>query len=57
MWWRPPARQVGQVLTDIVKTIQLALAPFQFLGASQDRLRAFIDRSVRRVPNRVSPAP
>jgi hypothetical protein len=27
----PPARQVGQVLTDVVKTIQLALAPLQVL--------------------------
>jgi hypothetical protein len=55
----PPAKQVGQLATDIVKTIQLALAPIQVLGAYQDRLRTFIDRSVRRVPeqNRVSPAP
>src|SRR5262252_5750093 len=55
----PPARQAGQVLTDIVKTIQLALAPLQFAGAYQDRLRAFIDKSIRRVleQKRVSPAP
>jgi hypothetical protein len=55
----PPARQTGQILEDIVKTIQLALVPFQLAGALQDRLRAFIDESVRRVPEpqRVSPAP
>jgi hypothetical protein len=54
-----PARQTGQILEDIVKTIQLALVPFQVGGALQDRLRAFIDRTVRSVPeaNRVSPAP
>jgi hypothetical protein len=42
-----------------VKTIQLALAPIQFLSAYQDRLRGFIDSAVRRVPEkrRVSPAP
>jgi hypothetical protein len=55
----PPARQTGQILEDIVKTIQLALVPFQLARALQDRLRAFIDGSVRRVPEpqRVSPAP
>ena len=54
-----PARQAGQMLTDIIKTIELALAPLQFAGAYQDRLRAFIDKSIRRVPEqkRVSPAP
>ena len=54
-----PARQTGEILEDIVKTIQLALAPFQLAGALQDRLRSFIDQSVRAVPeeNRVSPAP
>jgi hypothetical protein len=54
-----PARQSGQILEDIVKTIQLALAPFQLAGALQDRLRSFIDRSVRAVPEqrRISPPP
>jgi hypothetical protein len=53
------ARQTGQLLEDIVKTIQLALAPLQFTGALPDRLRNFIDRSVRAVPEerRVSPPP
>jgi hypothetical protein len=55
----PPARQAGQLFTDIVKVIQLALAPIQVLGALQDRLREFIDRSVRAVPeaHRVAPPP
>jgi hypothetical protein len=54
-----PARQTGQILEDIVKTIQLALVPFQLAGALQDRLRSFIDRSVRAVPEerRISPPP
>ncbi|SHM37655.1 Abi-alpha family protein [Bradyrhizobium lablabi] len=56
---KPSAAQAGQILQDIVKTIQLALAPLQIAGAYQDRLRAFIDRSVRAVPEkqRVSPPP
>jgi hypothetical protein len=39
--------------------VQLALVPFQLGGALQDRLRQFIDHSVRAVPeaDRVSPAP
>jgi hypothetical protein len=55
----PAARQTGQLLEDLVKTLQLALAPVQLLGAIQDRYRRFLDAAVRRVPeaNRVSPAP
>ncbi|MFK4657158.1 DUF4393 domain-containing protein [Bradyrhizobium japonicum] len=55
----PPARQTGEILQDIVKAIQLALAPVQLLGALQDRLRHFLDNSVRRVPenNRLTPPP
>ena len=44
---KPAAKQAGQLAQDLVKTIQLALAPLQFAGAYQDRLRGFIDRSVR----------
>jgi hypothetical protein len=56
---KPAAKQSGQLLADIVKTLQLALAPLQVLGAYQDRFRKFIDQSVRRVPpdKRISPAP
>ncbi|WP_161500058.1 DUF4393 domain-containing protein [Bradyrhizobium sp. AC87j1] len=55
----PPARQTGEVLQDIVKTVQLALAPIQLAGALQDRLRHFLDNSVRRVPeaHRITPPP
>src|SRR6202020_280213 len=55
----PAAPQTGLILSDIVKTLHLALVPFQLLGAYQDRLRSFIDNSVRRVPEekRISPAP
>jgi hypothetical protein len=54
----PAAEPTGQLLSDVVKTIQLALAPLQFLGAYQDRLRNFIDNSIRRVPEekRIRPA-
>jgi hypothetical protein len=56
---KPAAKQLGQIAQDLLKTIQLALAPLQFAGAYQDRLRAFLDRSVRAVPekHRVSPPP
>jgi hypothetical protein len=56
---KPAAKQIGQLAQDLVKTIQLALAPLQFASAYQDRLRAFIDRSVRAVPEerRISPPP
>jgi hypothetical protein len=56
---KPAAKQLGQIAQDMVKTIQLALAPLQFAGAYQDRLRAFLDRAVRQVPEdrRVSPPP
>jgi hypothetical protein len=55
----PGAKQAGQLLEDVVKALQLALAPVQLLGALQDRYRNFLDKSVRRVPEdrRVSPAP
>jgi hypothetical protein len=55
----PAAKQSGQLLADLVKCIQLALAPVQLTGALQDRFRDFLDTSVRRVPeqDRVSPAP
>jgi hypothetical protein len=57
---QPAAQQVGQIAQDLVKSLQLVvLTPLQFLGAYQDRLRAFIDKSVRAVPEekRVRPAP
>jgi hypothetical protein len=55
----PAAMQTGQLLEDLVKVLQLALAPVQLFGAIQDRYRKFLDTAVRRVPeaNRVSPAP
>jgi Abortive infection alpha len=55
----PAAEPAGQILADVLKTIQLALAPIQIAGAFQDRLRNFIDSSIRRVPDadRVAPAP
>jgi len=56
---QPAARQTGQILQDVIKAVQLALAPIQLAGALQDRLRHFLDTSVRRVPeeNRLTPPP
>jgi hypothetical protein len=56
---KPAAKQLGEIGQDIIKTIQLALAPLQFAGAYQDRLRRFIEKSVRSVPEerRISPPP
>ncbi|MGH6984763.1 MAG: Abi-alpha family protein [Stellaceae bacterium] len=55
----PSSKQLGQLTADILKTLQLTLAPIQALGALQDRYRAFLDQSLRRVPepNQISPAP
>src|SRR5262249_16188004 len=55
----PAAKQAGQLFEDLVKALQLALAPVQLLGAWQDRFRRFLDTAVRRVPeaNRISPSP
>jgi abortive infection alpha-like protein len=55
----PAAKQTGQLFEDLLKVLQLALAPVQMLGAIQDRYRNFLDTAVRRVPeaNRISPAP
>ena len=55
----PAVKQAGEFFEDLVKTVRLALAPIQFLAAYQDRVRHFIDRSVRVVPEaqRVPPAP
>lgn len=52
-------KQVGHALTDVAKSIRLALFPFQALAALQDRAERFIDQSIRRVPDdrRISPAP
>ncbi|HEV2548404.1 MAG TPA: DUF4393 domain-containing protein [Stellaceae bacterium] len=54
-----PTKEAGEILTDIVKTLRLALAPIQALAALQDRYRSFIDRSIGRVPEerRIPPAP
>jgi Abortive infection alpha len=55
----PAAKQTGQLLEDLVKVVQLALAPVQYLGALQDRYRDFLNSAVHRVPEhrRVAPAP
>ncbi|MES5044543.1 Abi-alpha family protein [Rhizobium nepotum] len=56
---KPAAQQLGNITADIAKTILLVLAPLQLTGALQDRFRAFLDRSVRNVPEerRLPPPP
>lgn len=53
----PAVKQTGSIGSDIIKTLHLALFPLQFTAAIQDRLRNFIDTSVRSVPEdkRVTP--
>ncbi len=55
----PAAKQVGALGQDILKTLRLALAPFQYGAALQDRVANFIEESVRKVPEarRVTPPP
>lgn len=56
---KPGVKQVGTLVEDLTKVILLGLAPVQFVAALQDRYRAFLDTSIRRVPepDRVLPAP
>ncbi|NJM91504.1 MAG: DUF4393 domain-containing protein [Rhodospirillaceae bacterium] len=53
------AKEFGYTLTDLTKTIRLALAPIQVAAALQDRFARFLDKSVRCVPEmqRIPPAP
>ena len=55
----PAAKQAGALLEDAIKVLRLALFPLQYASALQDRYKAFLDKSIRRVPedNRVPPAP
>ncbi|PDT68576.1 hypothetical protein CO683_15325 [Bradyrhizobium ottawaense] len=55
----PAMRETGSALTNFIKTLHLALAPLQFTAALQDRYVAFLDRSVRKIPEerRILPAP
>ncbi len=46
----PPAKEVGNILTDIVKTVRLALFPFQIGAACQDRFQNFLDKVIRKIP-------
>jgi len=53
-----PIQEVGEALVDIVKTARLFTAPFQIAAGYQDRLRVWIDKVVRKVPeDRRIPAP
>lgn len=45
-----PISEVGNVLTDTVKSLRLLTAPIQLAAAYQDRLSKWIDRTVRNIP-------
>lgn len=45
-----PAKEVGKLGVDVVKTARLLLAPLQVLAAGQDRLEAMLKRIRHRVP-------
>jgi hypothetical protein len=55
----PAAKQFGQLAEDLLKVLQLALAPVQMAAALQDRYRRFLDTSIRRIPpeRRIAPPP
>jgi hypothetical protein len=52
-----PAKEVGKLATDIVKTARLFLAPFQLAAAFQDRFEHMMERISKRVSEdrRISP--
>ncbi|WP_428429556.1 Abi-alpha family protein [Pararhizobium sp.] len=54
-----PLRVAGDVMTDILKTLHLALAPLQVAAALQDRFVDFLNTSIRRVreQDRIAPPP
>jgi hypothetical protein len=56
---RPATREIGALGGDILKTLRLALAPFQMGAVLQDRFRTLIEGSYSRVEpeNRIAPAP
>jgi hypothetical protein len=45
-----PAKEVGKVLTDVIKTGRLILAPLQILAAFQDRFERYAKRIADKVP-------
>jgi hypothetical protein len=55
----PEAEDTGRSSADTMKALRLVLVPVQAADALQDRLAAFLDRCVRRIPEerRISPAP
>ena len=52
-----PAKELGKVGTDAVKTMRLLLAPLQIAAAFQDRLERMVARIANRVPEERHIAP
>lgn len=46
----PPAKQVGALSGDLLKTFRLFTAPLQYLASYQDRLDAWLEEVRQRVP-------
>src|ERR1700726_2497128 len=46
-----PAKEIGKLGTDVVKTARLILAPLQYGAAYQDRLERACERISKRVPD------
>lgn len=45
-----PTTQIGDLLTDFIKTIRLFTAPIQLAAAAQDRLQKYLKEVAKRVP-------
>lgn len=44
------AKELGGILTEVMKTFRLVLAPIQYTATLQDNLRAHLAKSLRKVP-------
>lgn len=53
----PALREAAKIGEDAVKVIRLAIFPLQFLAATQDRVAAYIDQAIRKVPENRRIAP
>ncbi len=55
----PGAKVTGQIVEDVMKAIQIALAPVQLAGVAQDKFRRLIDRARTPIPEtrQILPAP
>jgi hypothetical protein len=52
-----PAKQVGELVEDVIKTIRLLGFPFQVMAEAQDRFRNMLESALNRIPQerRINP--